>query len=107
MRPTRGGIFFERTSVFERRLESSNEDSTSKIVFALIPNQLNPIEFKLLGRIAAKAQQQQRAHQIDRRLTQICARKTQICARKTQICATKKDFWFFPLISRFCKGITV
>ena len=71
---------------------SSNEDSNSKIVFALIAIQLNPIESKLLGRIAAKAQQQQRAHQIDRRLTLICARKTQICARKTQICARKKGF---------------
>ena len=98
MRPTRGGIFFERTSVFERRFESSNEDLNSKIVFAVIAFQLYPIKFKLPGRIAAKAQQQQRAHQIDRRLTQICARKTQICARKTQICARKKGFWFFQLI---------
>ena len=95
MRPAGGGIFFERTSVFERRFESSNEDSNSKIVFALIAIQLNPIESKLLGRIAAKAQQQQRAHQIDRRLPQICARKTQICARKTQICARKKGFFCF------------
>ena len=96
MRPTGGSIFFERTSVFERRVESSNEDSNSKIVFALIAIQLNPIESKLLGRIAAKAQQQQRANQIDRRLTQICARKTQIGARKTQICARKKgSFCFF------------
>ena len=95
MRPTGGGIFFERTSVFERRFESSNEDSNSKIVFALIAIQLNPMESKLLGRIAAKAQQQQRAHQIDRRLPQICARKTQICARKTQICAGKKGFFCF------------
>ena len=95
MRPTGGGIFFERTSVFEGRFESSNEDSNSKTVFALIAIQLNPIESKLLGRIAAKAQQQQRAHQIDRRLPQICARKTQICARKTQICARKKGFFCF------------
>ena len=95
MRPTGGGIFFERTSVFERRFESSNEDSNSKIVFALIAIQLNPIESKLLGRIAAKAQQQQRAHQIDRRWPQICARKTQICARKRQICARKKGFFCF------------
>ena len=42
MRPTGGGIFFERTSVLERRFESSNEDSNSKIVFALIEIQLNP-----------------------------------------------------------------
>ena len=98
MRPTGGGIFFEQTSVFERRFESSNEDSHSKIVFALIAIQLNPIESKLLGRIAAKAERQQRAHQIDRRLTQICARNTQICARKTQICARKKGFCFFQLI---------
>ena len=95
MRPTGGGIFFERTSVFERRFESSNEDSNSKIVFALIAIQLNPIESKLLASIAAKAQQQQRVHQIDRRLPQICARKTQICARKTQICARKKGFFCF------------
>ena len=95
MRPTGGGIFFERTSVFERRFESSNEDSNSKTVFALIAIQLNPIESKLLGRIAAKAQQQQRAHQIDRRLPQTCARKTQICARETQICARKKGFFCF------------
>ena len=95
MRPTGGGIFFERTSVFERRFESSNEDSNSNIVFALIAIQLNPIESKLLASIAAKAQQQQRAHQIDRRLLQICARKTQICARKTQICARKKGFFCF------------
>ena len=100
MRPTRGGIFFERTSVFERRFESSNEESNSKIVFALIAIQFNPIESKLLGRTAAKAQQQQRAHQIDRRLTPICARKTQICARKTQICSRKKGCWFFELICR-------
>ena len=93
-----GGVFFERTSVFERRFESSNEDSNSKIVFALIAIQLNPIESKLLGRIAARALQQQRAHQIDRRLTQICARKAQICARKTQIWARKKGFWFCQLI---------
>ena len=97
MRPSGGVILFQRTSVFERRFESSNEDSNSKIVFALIAIQLNPIESKLLGRIAAKAQQQQRAHQIDRQLTQICARKTQICARKTQICARKKGFWFFSI----------
>ena len=95
MRPTGGGIFFERTSVFERRFESSNEDSNSKTVFALIAIQLNPIESKLLGRIAAKAQQKQRAHQIDRRLPQTCARKTQICARETQICARKKGFFCF------------
>ena len=87
MRLTGGGVFFERTSVFERRFKSSND---SEIVFALIAIQLNLIESKLLGRFAAKAQQQQRAHQIDRLLTQICARKTQICARKTQICARKK-----------------
>ena len=98
MRPTGGGIFFERTSVFQRRFESSNEDSNSKIVFALIAIQSNPIESKLLGRIAAKAQRQQRAHQIDRQLTQICARKTQICARKKQNCARKKSFCFFHLI---------
>ena len=98
MRPTGGGIFFERTSVFERSLKSSNEDSNWKIVFALIAIQLNPIESKLLGRVAAKAQRQQRVHQIYRRLTQICARKTQICARKTQICARKKGFWLFQLI---------
>ena len=95
MRPTGWGIFFERTSVFERRFQSSNEDSNSKTVFALIAIQLNPIESKLLGRIAAKAQQQQRAHQIDRRLPQTCARKTQICARETQICARKKGFFCF------------
>ena len=100
MRPTGGGIFFERTSVFERRFEYSNEDSNSKIVFALIAIQLNPIESKLLGRIAAKAQQQQRAHQIDRRLTQICARKTQIGARK-------KGFWFFQLICCIFEGVTI
>ena len=97
-RPTWGGIFFERTSVFERRFESSKEDSNWKIVFAFIAIQLNPIESKLLGRFAANAQRQQRAHQIDRRSTQICARKTQICARRTQICARKKGFWFFQLI---------
>ena len=97
-RPTGGGIFFERISVFERRFESSNEDSNLKIVIALIAIQSNPIESKLLGRIAAKAQRHQRARQIDRRLTQICARKTQICARKMQICARKKDVWFFQLI---------
>ena len=103
-----GGIFFERTSVFERRFESSNEDSNSKIVFALIAIQLNPIESKLLGRTAAKAQQQQRAHQIDRRLPQICARRRQICARKTQICARKKGFFlFFQLICCILKGVTV
>ena len=107
MRPTGGGIFFERTSVFERRIESSNEDSNWKIVFALIAIQLNPIESKLLGRIAAKAQQQQRAQQIDRQLTQICGTKTQICARKTQICARKKGFWFFRLICCIFKGLTV
>ena len=107
MRPTGGGIFFERTSVFKRSFESSNKDSNSKIVFALIAIQLNPIESKPLGRIAAKAQQQQRAHQIDRRLTQICARKTQICARKTQICARKNDSWFFQLICCISKGVTV
>ena len=95
MRPTGGGIFFERTSVFERRFGSSNEDSNSKTVFALIAIQLNPIESKLLGRIAAKAQQQQRAQQIDRRLPQTCARKMQICARETQICARKKGFFCF------------
>ena len=95
MRPTGGVFFFERTSVFERRFESLNEDSNSKTVFALIAIQLNPIESKLLGRIAAKAQQQQRAHQIDRRLPQTCARKTQICARETQICARKKGFFVF------------
>ena len=97
MGPTWGGIFFERTSVLERRFESSNEDSHSKIVFALIAIQFNPIKSKLLGRIAATAQPQQRAHQIDRRLTQICARKTQICARKTQICARKKGFSVFSM----------
>ena len=74
MRPTGGGIFFERTSIFEQRFESSNEDSNPKIEFASIAIRLNPIESKLLGRIAAKAQQQQRAHQIDRRLMHICAR---------------------------------
>ena len=104
MRPTGDGIFFERTSVFERRFESSNEDLNSKIVFALIAIQLNPIESKLLGRIAAKAQQQQRAHQIDRRLTQIFARKTQFSARKTQICARNEGIWFFQLICGFFKG---
>ena len=57
MSPTRGGISFQRTSVLERRFESSKEYSNSKIVFALIAIQLNPIESKLLGRIAAKAQQ--------------------------------------------------
>ena len=66
MRRTGGGIFFEQTSVFERRFESSNEDSNSKTVFAFIAIQLNPIESELLGRIAAEAQQQHRAHQIDR-----------------------------------------
>ena len=98
MRPTGGGIFFEQTSVFRRRFKSKNEDSNSKIVFALIAIQLNSIESKLLGRIAAKAQQQQRAYQIDRRLMQICARRKQICARKTQICARKKGFGFLQLI---------
>ena len=95
MRPSGRGILFERTSVFERRFESSKEDSNSKIVFALIEIQLNPIKSKLLGRIAAEVQQQQRAHQIDRRLSQICARKTQICARKTQICSRKTSVWLF------------
>ena len=66
MRPTGGDIFFERTSVFEGRFESSNEDSNLRIIFALIAIQLNPIESKLLRRIAAKTQEQQRAHQIDR-----------------------------------------
>ena len=107
MRPTGGDIFFERTAVFERRFESLNEDSISKIVFALIAFQLNPIESKLLGRIAAKAQQQQHTHQIDRLLTQICARKTQICARKTQIGARKKDFWFFQLICCICLRVSL
>ena len=95
MRPTGGGIFFERTAVFERRFVSLNEDSNSRIVFALIEIQLNPIKSKLLGRIAAEAQQQQRAHRIDRQLSHICARRTQICARKTQICARTTDFWVF------------
>ena len=107
MRPTRGGIFFQRTSVFERRFEFPNEDLNPEIVFALIAIQLNPIKSKLLGRTAAKAQRQQCAHQTDRRLTQICARKTQICARKTQICARKKGFWFLQLIYCIFKGVTV
>ena len=98
MRPTGGDIFFEGTSVFERRFESLNEDWNSKSVFALIEIQLNPIKSKLLGRIAAKAQQQQRAPQIDRRLSKICARKTQTCARKTPICARKTGLLFFQLI---------
>ena len=36
----------------------------------------NPIQSKLLGRIAAETQQQQRTNQIDRRLSQFSARKT-------------------------------
>ena len=78
MRPTGGGYFLRtnfsprtKIGIFERRLEFED----------CICFNRNPIKSKLLGRIAADAQQQQRAHQIDRRLSHICARKT--------------GFWFF------------
>ena len=97
MRANGKDIFFERTSVLERRFESSNEDSNSKIVFPLIAIQLNPMVSKLLGRIAAKAQQQQRAHQIDRRLTQIFARTdAHLCHKDADLCQ-KEEFLVFPI----------
>ena len=85
MRPTGGGYFLRtnfsprtKIRIFERRFEFKVSICFDR----------NPIKYKLLGRIAAEAHQQRRAHRIDRQLSQICARWSQICARKT-------GFWFF------------